>query len=91
MIRTGFKQRNLESSEGEVFTFCGNLYTMDALSEPVRGLVKREIANHPKRAFLSNAYRALRGSDEILRSRGFADQALYCVASRRELDLTSHL
>jgi hypothetical protein len=58
---------------------------------PVRELVKREIANHPKRAFLSNAYRALRGSDEILRPRGFADQALYCVASRRELDLTSHL
>ena len=91
MKTTGFKQRHLESSEGEVFTFCGKPYTIDALSEPVRVLVKREIENHPERAFLSNAYRALRGSDEILRSRGFADQALFCVASRREQDLTSRL
>ena len=91
MKTTGFKQRDLESSEGEVFTFCGKPYTIDALSEPVRALVKAEIENHPERAFLSNVYRALRGSDEILRSRGFADQALYCVASRRELDLTSRL
>ena len=88
-----FKQTDLETREGEVFTFCGKVYTIDALSAPVRELVKDEMARHPDREFLSNAFHALRGSDEILTSHGFADQALYCAASRREmsrLDLASH-
>jgi hypothetical protein len=80
-----FKQTHLRAEEeGAVFTFCGKPLTMEALSEPVRELVQGEVAHHPKRTFLANAYQALRGSREILTSRNFADQALYCVASRQE-------
>jgi len=85
MNTTVFKQKDLEDCDGEVFTFCGNAYTIDALSAPVRELVKDEMARHPDREFLSNAFRALRGSDQIRTSRGFADQALYSVASRQEM------
>lgn len=79
-----FKQTHLEGNEGVVFTFCGKPLTMEALSEPVRELVAGEMAQNPNLEFLTNAYHALRSSREILTSRNFADQALYCVASRQE-------
>jgi hypothetical protein len=80
-----FKQTHLAAEEeGAVFTFCGKRLKMEALSEPVRELVQGEVAHHPNRKFLTNAYQALRGSREILTSRNFADQALYCVASRKQ-------
>ena len=80
-----FKQTHLgPNEEGAVFTFCGKPFKMETLSESVRELVQGEVAVHPKREFLTNAYQALRGSREILTSRNFADQALYCVASRQQ-------
>jgi hypothetical protein len=80
-----FRQTHLGAEEeGAVFTFCGKPLKMEALSESVRALVQGEVAHHPNRTFLANAYQALRGSREILTSRNFADQALYCVASRQE-------
>jgi|HubBroStandDraft_2_1064218.scaffolds.fasta_scaffold245041_2 hypothetical protein len=80
-----FKQTHLGAKEeGTVFTFCGKRLGMDALSLPVRKLVEGEVAHNPKREFLTSAYEALRGSREILTSRNFADQALYCVASRQQ-------
>jgi hypothetical protein len=79
-----FRQTHLGAGEeGAVFTFCGKPMTMEALSESVRELVQGEVAQHPNREFLASAYQALRGSREILTSRNFADQALYCVASRK--------
>lgn len=80
-----FKQTHLGTEEeGTVFTFCGKRLKIEALSKPVRELVLGEVAHHPNRQFLANAYQALRGSHEILTSRNFADQALYCVASRQQ-------
>jgi hypothetical protein len=81
-----FKQTHLGANEeGAVFTFCGKPFKMEALSESVRELVQGEVDHYPNRDFLASAYEALRGSREILTSRNFADQALYCVASRQHL------
>jgi hypothetical protein len=81
-----FKQTQLGAEEeGTVFTFCGKRFQMEALSAPVRELVQGEVVQHPKREFLVSAFQALRGSREILTSRNFADQALYCVASKKHL------
>jgi hypothetical protein len=81
-----FKQTHLGAKEeGAVFTFCGNRFTAENLSESVRDLVRGEVAQHPKREFLVSAFKALRGTREILTSRNFADQALYCVASKQHL------
>lgn len=79
-----FKQTHLGAEEeGAVFTFCGKPFKMEALSQSVRELVQGEMAHHPKREFLISAFQALRGTNEIMTSRNFADQALYCVASRQ--------
>jgi hypothetical protein len=79
-----FKQAHLGAQEeGDVFTFCGKRFTKEALSGPVRELVQGEVAHSPNQPFLASAYKALRGTREILTSRNFADQALYCVASRQ--------
>ena len=81
-----FRQTQLGAEEeGTVLHSAGSVYQMEALSAPVWELVQGEVVQHPKREFLVSAFQALRGSREILTSLNFADQALYCVASKKHL------
>jgi hypothetical protein len=87
-MKHSFKQTCLDpDGEGRVFIFCGQRHSMTELSEAVRALVDSEMEKQPGKDFLTNTFKALRGSEEIAHSRNNSDHMLYRLAQRHENEL----